>query len=291
MNNFEHAVEATETAINSSGSAAEENSRYMESLAAKVQLLRSSFQELSSSIVDSNLVKTILDVGNVLLYLGKTPIGNIVVQAGLISGVLWGGTGLISAMKIIPNLLGKVSKKVSGINALLTLAPSKLFAIGTAISAVLFIIQQVRDYIEKHDLNYLQEQIESNNQELESTKQRKGRENRNISNTSETRARKNEIKKVKTNKRELDFSFKKSRLKIAPLGGLGEIGKNITIFEYEDEIVVVDCGLEFPEDDMLGVDLVIPDVTYLIKNKDRVKGIVITHGHEDHKILRHKKTE
>ena len=90
MNNFEHAVEATETAINSSGSAAEENSRYMESLAAKVQLLRSSFQELSSSIVDSNLVKTILDVGNVLLYLGKTPIGNIVVQAGLISGVLWG---------------------------------------------------------------------------------------------------------------------------------------------------------------------------------------------------------
>lgn len=117
---------------------------------------------------------------------------------------------------------------------------------------------------------------------LESTKQRKGRENRNISNTSETRARKNEIKKVKTNKRELDFSFKKSRLKIAPLGGLGEIGKNITIFEYEDEIVVVDCGLEFPEDDMLGVDLVIPDVTYLIKNKDRVKGIVITHGHEDH---------
>lgn len=112
MNNFEHAVEATETAINSSGSAAEENSRYMESLAAKVQLLRSSFQELSSSIVDSNLVKTILDVGNVLLYLGKTPIGNIVVQAGLISGVLWGGTGLISAMKIIPNLLGKVSKKL-----------------------------------------------------------------------------------------------------------------------------------------------------------------------------------
>lgn len=172
MNNFEHAVEATETAINSSGSAAKENSRYMESLEAKVQLLRSSFQELSSSIVDSDLVKTILDVGNVLLYLGKTPIGNIVVQAGLISGVLWGGTGLISAMKIIPNLLGKVSKKVSGINALLTLAPSKLFAIGTAISAVLFIIQQVRDYIEKHDLNYLQEQIESNNQELESTKQR-----------------------------------------------------------------------------------------------------------------------
>lgn len=80
----------------------------------------------------------------------------------------------------------------------------------------------------------------------------------------------------------MSFNFKKSNLKIIPLGGIEEIGKNITVFEYEDEIVLVDCGLEFPEDDMLGVDLVIPDVTYLIKNKDKVKGLVITHGHEDH---------
>ena len=78
------------------------------------------------------------------------------------------------------------------------------------------------------------------------------------------------------------FEFKKENLKIIPLGGLNEIGKNITVFEYGDEIIVVDCGLEFPEDDMLGVDLVIPDITYLEKNKEKIKGMVITHGHEDH---------
>ena len=76
--------------------------------------------------------------------------------------------------------------------------------------------------------------------------------------------------------------FKASKLKIIPLGGLHEIGKNITVFEYENEMIVVDCGLSFPEDDMLGVDLVIPDITYLEQNVDRIKGLVITHGHEDH---------
>ena len=73
-----------------------------------------------------------------------------------------------------------------------------------------------------------------------------------------------------------------SGLKVIPLGGLEQIGMNITAFEYEDSILVVDCGLSFPEDDMLGIDLVIPDITYLRNNADRVKGFVITHGHEDH---------
>lgn len=73
-----------------------------------------------------------------------------------------------------------------------------------------------------------------------------------------------------------------AKVKIIPLGGLESIGMNITAFEYEDSIIVVDCGLAFPTDDMLGIDLVIPDVTYLEKNIDKVKGFVITHGHEDH---------
>ena len=74
----------------------------------------------------------------------------------------------------------------------------------------------------------------------------------------------------------------KSKLKIIPLGGMEQIGMNITAFEYEDSIIVVDCGLAFPENDMLGIDLVIPDVTYLKENIDKVKGFFITHGHEDH---------
>lgn len=73
-----------------------------------------------------------------------------------------------------------------------------------------------------------------------------------------------------------------SKLKIIPLGGLEQIGMNITVFEYEDSIIIVDCGLSFPADDMLGIDLVIPDVSYLKNNIDKVKGFVITHGHEDH---------
>jgi len=73
-----------------------------------------------------------------------------------------------------------------------------------------------------------------------------------------------------------------SGLKIIPLGGLEQIGMNITAFEYEDSIIVVDCGLAFPADDMLGIDLVIPDITYLKDHVDKVKGFVITHGHEDH---------
>ena len=121
---------------------------------------------------------------------------------------------------------------------------------------------------------------------LEERQEKVEQENNAVVKTKKRRPynRKTKTPKVnmETEKMQEDNIFKKSKLKIIPLGGLQEVGKNITVFEYEDEIVVIDCGLTFPEDDMLGVDLVIPDVTYLVKNQEKIKGLVVTHGHEDH---------
>lgn len=117
--------------------------------------------------------------------------------------------------------------------------------------------------------NFKKENQNNNNININSNVNKKFPRNRNNNLQKKLNSKENSI-------------FTKEKLKIIPLGGMLEIGKNLTVFEYKNDIIIVDCGLAFPEDDMLGIDLVIPDFTYLEKNKDKIKGLVITHGHEDH---------
>lgn len=121
------------------------------------------------------------------------------------------------------------------------------------------------------------------------TTRNKVKKNYNRGKRNDQRYKNNKVEKAAAStKAEITVKMKaeelseKPAVKIIPLGGLEQIGMNITAFEYEDSIIVVDCGLAFPEDEMLGIDLVIPDVTYLKDNIEKVKGFVITHGHEDH---------
>lgn len=123
--------------------------------------------------------------------------------------------------------------------------------------------------------------VERKNVKVNSKTVNQNRKNNAVNKTRTVRSsvskRPQTVKSTKSNS-----VFEKDKLKIIPLGGLQEIGKNLTVFEYRNEIIIVDCGVAFPDDDMLGVDLVIPDVTYLEKNAKKIKGMVITHGHEDH---------
>ena len=136
MQNFGHATEATEVAMNSAGSAARENARYMESLQAKVAAVQASFQQLANTVIDSELVKAILDIVNALLQLGNTDLGKLVVQFGLLTGLLWGGSSLMSAMNILPAALSQFSTAIGLMTGKVTMAQVAMLAFkGTALEA------------------------------------------------------------------------------------------------------------------------------------------------------------
>ena len=101
-------------------------------------------------------------------------------------------------------------------------------------------------------------------------------------NKTQTRNKNQSRAKKTTNNNVKNTKSPKSPVRIIPLGGLGEIGKNITLYEYEGDMILVDCGMSFPDEEMPGIDIVIPDFTYVLENKDKIKGLFVTHGHEDH---------
>lgn len=138
-----------------------------------------------------------------------------------------------------------------------------------------------KNRIRNNDENSEKNRITNNGEKIEKNSEIEKTVKTRVRRNSTTRSTKQSYNKQLRNSK-YNVGFKKSNVKIIAIGGLDEIGKNITIIEYENEMVLVDCGLEFPDDDMLGVDLVIPDFTYIVKNKEKVKGLFITHGHEDH---------
>lgn len=174
MNNFDHAIEATETALNSAGSAARENSRYMEGLEAKTQAVRASFQELANSVIDSGLVKGILDLANGFLKLLNTPIGNFVTQMALLTGVFWGGSGLIRAMKLIPSFFSTAATAINGFTGVLSLTAPQLMLVAAGISAILAIAPAISNWWKEftNDVEYSSEKLAENNEALKTNKER-----------------------------------------------------------------------------------------------------------------------
>lgn len=174
MSNFSTAAEATETALNSAGSAAQENSRYMEGLEAKTQAVKASFEALSNTVIDSGLVKGILDLANGFLQLLNSPVGVFVTQTSLLTGVLWGGTGLIQAMKLLPNYLNSAAISFNLLGKAITFGAPQLTLIAMGLSAILAIAPKVSDWFKEitNDTEYARDKLEEYNNSLSTNKEK-----------------------------------------------------------------------------------------------------------------------
>lgn len=181
MNNFDHAVEATETALNSAGSAANENAKYMEGLEAKTNQVKATFQELANNVIDSELVKSILDLANAFLQLADTDIGQIVTQIGLLTGLLWGGTSLISAMKILPAMFSAFATSTtaaSGAVTALGIASKSAFPLLLLLSSAIVGVYNAYEWLKKRQdelhpsVEELNNEITEYNNKLEENKKR-----------------------------------------------------------------------------------------------------------------------
>ena len=173
MNNFDHAIEATETALNSAGSAARENSRYMEGLEAKTNLLKATFEDLSNNVINSELIKSILDLSNGFLQLLNTPVGTFATQLVLLTGILWGGTGLIQAMKLLPAFINSAAISFNVLGKAITFGAPQLTLIATAIAAIIAISPQLSDWWKTlaGDVEYLTDKIDEANNSLKINKE------------------------------------------------------------------------------------------------------------------------
>lgn len=168
MQNFQTAIDATTTAYESAGSAAKENAKAMESLESRTNVVLGLFQQLSTQVVDSELVKVLLDVAKVFLQIASTPIGSFVIQVGLLGTLLWGTTGLINAMKIIPVLLSNAAVGAGGLGLAISASAPQLFLIAAAIAAVVTIAGKLKTAYDEANpsLEEANEQLKTNKDRL-----------------------------------------------------------------------------------------------------------------------------
>lgn len=209
MSNFSHAVEATSIAMDSANSAFEENTKYMEGLEAKTQGVQATYEKLANTVVDSDLVKIVLDLSKGFLELADSGIGKFIIQSTVVGGVLWGGSGLIAAMKILPNLTSKTGIAIGVAGKVLALGAPQLFAIASGITLLLTLIPKISKWVKSfsQDSEILSQELSNTETQLSKNKERL-QELNNIPYYNRTRAIEDEIYALEKENEELEKKLK-----------------------------------------------------------------------------------